>query len=299
MPPGLSQLLTRLRAIPAHWWQRLGLTLLVLWFTYSLAKLVWLLVAQPATFVAQGQSVNLPLLSSEAPAQALDIEAFASLNPFGKAADEPVEEIQAPSIEDEAQETRLQLQLQGVIATGDSSQDKAIIANGSQQALYSVGDALPGGANVKLSKVLSDRVVIANNGRYELLWLYDETERAKPQPVSPPKPMRATAKISRDVAERYVDMKDLSAQSLADVVKISLKRDGAEILGFEVRPGRDRGVFDAMGLQSGDIVTAVNGTSLTDTATAVNVAKSLRDSRSAQLTILRGGEETQLRISLE
>lgn len=273
--------------------------LLVLWFTYSLAKLVWLLAAQPSTFVAQGQSVNLPLLSAEAPAEVLDIESFASLNPFGKAAETAVEETLAPSIEDDAQETRLQLQLQGVIATGDASQDKAIIANGSQQDLYAVGDALPGGANVKLSKVLSDRVVIENNGRYELLWLYDESGRAKPKPVASPKPLRASAKISRDVAERYVNEKDLSANSLADVVKISLKRSGADVLGFEVRPGRDRGVFDAMGLQAGDIVTAVNGTALTDTATAVNVAKSLRDSRSARLTILRGGEESELNISLE
>lgn len=286
--------------MPAIWWQRVGLLLLVLWFTYSLAKLVWLLAAQPSAFVAEGQSVNLPLLTAEPAAQALDIDAFAQLNPFGKAAEEPVEESFAPSIEDEAQETRLQLQLQGVIATGDAKLDKAIIANGSAQDLYAIGDALPGGANVKLSKVLSDRVVIENNGRYELLWLYDKSERAKPTPAAaPPKQLRASAKISRDVAQRYADTRDLTAKSLADVVKISLKREGAEVMGFEVRPGRDRDVFDAMGLQAGDIVTAVNGTPMADQATAIQVAKSLRSARSARLTVLRGGEETEINISLE
>ena len=141
-----------------------------------------------------------------------------------------------------------------------------------------VGDALPGGANVKLSKVLPDRIVIENNGRYELLWLYDETARAKPAPapVTEPRPMRSSAKISQNVAQRFVNDKNLSAESLADVVKISMKRDGADVIGFEVRPGRDRDVFDNLGLQSGDVITAVNGTKLSDAATAVDIARTVR-----------------------
>lgn len=273
----------------------------MVWLTFSVARLLWLVAAQPTPFVAQGSSVNLPLLSQTKSAQVVDIETFAQLNPFGKAAVESVQEALAPSIEDEAQETRLQLELQGVFATGDSTTDKAIIANGVNQQLYAVGEALPGGANVKLSKVLSDRVVIENNGRYELLWLYDEAERttARPAPVSAPQTMRSSAKISRDVAEHYASDENLNVQSLADVVKISLKRSGGEVLGFEVRPGRDRGVFDSLGLQSGDIVTAVNGTQLTDSQTAVEVAKSLREAKQATLTLLRGTEETTVEVSLE
>lgn len=280
-------------------WRNIGLLALVSWLSFNLANLTWIIVAQPSNFVAQGSSVNLPLLSQPQSAIAVDIETFAQLNPFGKAAVEVTVEPSAPSIEDDAQETRLQLQLQGVFATGDAKLDKAIIANGANQNLYSVGEALPGGANVKLSKVLPDRIVIENNGRYELLWLYDETARARPAPVAEPKSMRSSAKISQNVAQRYINAKELTAESLADVVKISLKRDGPDVIGFEVRPGRDRDVFDNLGLQSGDIVTAVNGTKLSDAATAVEVAKSLRDSKQATLTILRRNEETTIEVSLE
>ena len=282
-------------------WRNLGLVLLLSWLTFSVAKLTWLVSAQPSSFVAVGSSVNLPLLNQPQAAAGIDIEAFAQLNPFGKAADEAVVETAAPSIEDEAQETRLQLELQGVFATGDAATDKAIIANGANQSLYAIGDALPGGANVKLSKVLPDRIVIENNGRYELLWLYDETARAKPAPapVTEPRPMRSSAKISQNVAQRFVNDKNLSAESLADVVKISMKRDGADVIGFEVRPGRDRDVFDNLGLQSGDVITAVNGTKLSDAATAVDIAKGMRNAKQATLTILRRGEETTLDVSLE
>ncbi|BFM09896.1 hypothetical protein R50072_00490 [Simiduia litorea] len=286
-------------AVSPNVWRNLGLLLLLGWLTFSVARLAWLVAAQPNNFVAQGSSVNLPLLSQPQAQAGVDIETFAQLNPFGKAAEEAVVETVAPSIEDEAQETRLQLELQGVFATGDATTDKAIIANGANQSLYAIGDALPGGASVKLSKVLADRIVIENNGRYELLWLYDESSRAKPAPAPAPRSMRSSAKISQDVAQRFVNDKNLSAESIADVVKISLKRDGPDVIGFEVRPGRDRDVFDNLGLQSGDIVTAVNGTKLSDAATAVEVAKSLRDAKQATLTIMRRDQETTLDVSLE
>ena len=305
--PGMAHTIAaRLGAIagrlPAVWWQRLALLAVVLWLCASASRLVWLAYAPAPDYVVSGQSVNLPLLASQPTSMGIDIEQFASLNPFGAASADQMVEQAPPAIEDEAQETRLQLQLQGVFATDGRGQDMAIIANGASQALYAVGDALPGGANVKLSKVLVDRVLIENNGRFELLWLYDESNRAKPKPASgqsEPTPLRASAKLSRDVATKYVNASELSAESLADVVKISLKREAGEVIGFEVRPGRDRGVFDAMGLQAGDIVTAVNGTALSDSRVAVDVARGLRDARSATLTILRDGQEQNLDVSLE
>lgn len=297
----VAQLSGLINLVPPIWWQRLGMFAVVIWLCASAARLIWLVAAPAPSYVVSGESVNLPLLSSQPASLGIDIDQFSSLNPFGQATAEAVVEQAPPAIEDEAQETRLQLQLMGVFATEDASRDMAIIANGASQALYAVGDALPGGANVKLSKVLSDRVLLENNGRFELLWLYDEANRARPRPTATkaPEPLRASAKISRDVATKYANANELTAESLADVVKVSLKREAGEVVGFEVRPGRDRGVFDAMGLQAGDVVTAVNGTALTDTRVAVDVARGLREARSATLTILRNGQEETLEVSLE
>lgn len=294
MTAGLSR-------IPVAWWQRAGLLLLVLWLSASLARLAWLLAAQPSDFVARGQSVNLPLLAHSEVGSAVDIEALAQLNPFGQALAEPEPVAAAPSIEQDAQETRLQLQLQGVFAADDGT-GQAIIANGANQSLYSVGSALPGGANVKLSKVLADRVVIENNGRYELLWLYDEASRTAPVPQAAPEPEPAAAveaRVDRTMVTRMAQDQALSAESLQDVVKVSFKRAGGKFVGLEVRPGRDRQVFDAAGLRAGDIVTAVNGVSMADPAAAQGMMHTLQTARSVSLTLLRDGQEENLDISLE
>lgn len=289
------------------WWQRAGLLLLVLWLSASIARLVWLFAAQPGDFVAQGQSVNLPLLAHSQAETAVDIDALAQLNPFGQALAEPEPVSAAPSIEEDAQETRLQLQLQGVFAADDGT-GQAIIANGANQSLYSVGNALPGGANVKLSKVLPDRVVIENNGRYELLWLYDEASRSTSVPAAAPesrpapepeRPAAVEARVDRDTVARLAQDQALSAESLQDVVKVSFKRAGGKFVGLEVRPGRDRRVFDAAGLRAGDIVTAVNGVSMADPAAAQGMMHTLQTARTVSLTLMRDGQEENLDISLE
>src|SRR5690625_5475378 len=50
------------------------------------------------------------------------------------------------------------------------------------------------------------------------------------------------------------------SRSLSDVVSMSIHRENGQIAGYQIRPGRDSAMFDALGLEAGDIVKAVNGT---------------------------------------
>src|SRR5690625_6451044 len=64
----------------------------------------------------------------------------------------------------------------------DEISDRALISSGSSQALNETGDELPEGRNETLEKILPQRVILNNNGRYESLWLYQEGEFASRQP---------------------------------------------------------------------------------------------------------------------
>ena len=78
-------------------------------------------------------------------------------------------------------ETQLKLTLKGVMAASDPARGQAVIADASrrEEAVYRVGDAVPGGAT--LAQIFADRVVLSRQGRFELLRLPRE-EADVPQP---------------------------------------------------------------------------------------------------------------------
>src|SRR6478609_7510734 len=166
---------------------------------------------------------------------------------------------------------------------------RAVISSGDKQDVYGVGDALPVGNGVTLSKVMTDRVIINNNGSYESLWLYQNDPGASPISQSytapPPvateprrwasdhpgaNPQMQTPMSERgpgyDVPERVIASDPGAAQAsrnLSDVVAMSIYREGGQVVGYKIRPGRDAEKFKTLGLQTDDIVTAVNGMPLT------------------------------------
>ena len=73
----------------------------------------------------------------------------------------------------EAPDTRLKLVLRGAFASDDRALSRAIIADPrGKEEHYSVGDALPG--NAELSEVHPDKVILKRGGRFETLRLPDE-----------------------------------------------------------------------------------------------------------------------------
>ena len=63
-------------------------------------------------------------------------------------------------------------------------------------------------------------------------------------------------------------------------------------------PGPNRKAFDSLGLKAGDLVTAINGTPLTDPAIGRQVFASLSGSSNARLTIVRGDQKQDLVIDV-
>ena len=77
-----------------------------------------------------------------------------------------------------------------------------------------------------------------------------------------------------------------------------MARENGAVVGFRVRPGRNRQLFDNFGLQANDIITNVNGTELTSSEVAMQVYRSMRNATAASVQVKRGDEELSIDIDM-
>jgi general secretion pathway protein C len=309
---------------------------LVSWIAVSLWRAAWSLFPEapplPSMDVINPMQQNQSLAADGA--SRVDIEALAAVPLFGVPGETLSEEVLAAAtggraagmseadaarelagIEDGAPESRLPLILQGVVAASEAGLGQAVIEHRNVQDLYQVGDEMPVAGDVVLAKVLPDRVVLENSGRYEILRLFEDSglERVAvgaPQVVPradatspPPRPAPAVAApVPREaaaVAARYRERLYENPESLADVVRISAVRDGDALRGYRVMPGRNAAEFAALGFRAGDVVTAVNGMSLSDPSNPILLYQAMREATSASFELEREGEAVTLQVSLE
>ncbi len=295
----------RLAAVPASRWRQVALVLLGAWIIANLARLLWLLLSPsiPAAPVAPVPPVN-PITAAPAASKsaAADIEALVAWHLFGEAGAAPAA-AKADAIEAGAQDTSLNLQLVGLVQSSDDALARAILLLDGRQQQFAIGEQLPASGKVLLSKVLADRAIIDNNGRYETLWLYDQEALAK---LGRSSDAAATAPAKSSAVDLRVDAAATQAASgyreqlyqnpsgLADLIQVSVQQNG-----FRIRPGRDPKAFAAFGLKPDDIVTAINGVSLSNPESALNLYNEMRNAQEATLTIRRGEEEVVIAVSLQ
>lgn len=311
-------------------WQWLVMLLLVIWLSHSVARLFWLVIPNPtippATLVlAASDSQPGAGVASES----VNISQITALAPFGDVAQEassPVNTQPATQgIETDAADTQLNLILRGILGSNEEKAGRAIIASGERADVYAVGDTLPVGSNVTLAKVLDGRVIINNNGSFESLWLFKEDPNApklatsfsgaapsannewatpggyaNPPYQQPPPPMLVDRGPVVDSPRFGADPSAAAAsKTLADVVAMSIYREGGQVVGYKIRPGRNAEMFNSLGLQTDDIVTAVNGVPLSSPGKIMEIYKSMGSATSANLEIRRGGSTVNLDVMLK
>ncbi len=313
------------KKVPVGVWRSLAALLLVLWLAHSLARLFWLLVPEPQLPQAQVAPNALESARSPESARQVDIAELKSMQIFGSLDQETANQIAeagpaaGPRIEDEAVDTQLRMTLQGVIDSSEAEGGRAIIASAKNQEIYARGDKLPEGQNVILEKILPLRVILNNNGRYESLWLYQDKDfavnrRNEPVPDTPGRSWEGDAASLLPAADELQapdeetdvgpqteveSQLEQASRSLSDVVSMSIHREDGQIVGYQIRPGRDRELFDSLGLEAGDVVMAVNGTQLTSPQKVMELYRNMGDTSSASLLIKRGEQELNIDIDLE
>ena len=195
----------------------------------------------------------------------------------------------------DAPDTHLKLTLRGALASDDPDNARAIIADAKgKDEKYAVGDTLPG--NAELSEIYPDRVILKRNGRYETLRLPQDTRpnrrvSARTRPVARRSPGRNPQ--ARLAAVRQQIRQD--PKSLTRMLRTSLKMDNdGNILGYQLTPGSDPGMFRDLGLKSGDVVTQVNDLALRIPANGPKALQALKSGDPVALILIRDGQQQTL-----
>lgn len=297
--------------------------LFALWAAIALGRLVWqLLPAQDSAVPAKVKIVNPARSQSNTQTAAdVDVQAMQSWHLFGEAGAEPVA-VPAESattsvsardgIENNARETRLDLILRGVVASTEDGLGHAIIEHKSRQEVYAVEDSLPVAGKVTLAKVMPKQVVLDNGGTYELLTLFDDSGLSAQLPADSPAPTaRPQAPANNTRAERrddpqtaalagnYREQLYSNPQALVDVVSISAVREGDDLRGYRIGPGKDSEQFQQLGFRDGDIVTAVNGIALDDPANTMQLYQTMRTASEAVFNLERDNQQVSVTVSLD
>lgn len=283
-------------------WLNLMLVAMLAW---TLAQLTWRLVPMDDAVRPAGSLVvmNTSVAETSTQSRMASLEHVAALHLFGNAEEAPAEVEQAPIT---APETRLNLKLRGLIALDAQEAALAIIAKGeSDEQAYGVGDTVPGGA--VLHEIHADRVILKRSGRFETLTLpkerMDVGAGANISPAVPSvsrsvglqKPPGVTVERLQAVRESII--KD--PQKAMQLINAQPVMDGGQLKGYRVNPGRDRRLFNSVGLRPGDIVTSVNGIPLSDPTQMGRLFEQMSSANRLNVTVERGGQQSQLSLDLE
>jgi len=301
--------LAKLKSLPLDVWRNGLIFLSILWLCHSAAGLFWVLypvsaVPQPTTF-----AVPIDTGSASVSSTTVDILALQELKLFGDAGELPEVELEVEAqsssdliVDENAATTQLNLKLHGVIASDNQLEARAIIDTGKDQNLYRIGDEIKLNKGVKLAKVMEQRIILDNKGSHESLWLYSEEDfkksasnRANRHKVTREGPGadRPKPTVNKSIQPSQIP------KSISDVVRFSVHREEGKMVGYKLRPGRDKELFEQVGLKSGDIVTSVNGRIMNDPKQLRDVYQDLKTATEANLVVRRGESELPITIRVD
>lgn len=102
----------------------------------------------------------------------------------------------------------------------------------------------------------------------------------------------------REVAQRYRQALYETPEVLASLLSVSPVQTDGTITGYRISPNQDRAAFDALGFQSGDVVTSVNGLSLSDTTNTMKLYTLMKEATEASFDITREGGTVTISVDL-
>lgn len=204
------------------------------------------------------------------------------------------------STQTDAPKTRLKLTLVGIVAASDPNLSSVIIEYKNVQDSYFIDSEIEG-TDASVSKIYSDRIIISVGGEEQTLIL-DGLEQANKR-MARIENGQASAKGQARASNRTeiaLNRKALleNPSKLLDYIRISPVREGNQIQGYRVSPGKDPSLFEEAGLQEGDLAVELNGIDLTDISQAMGLMKEFPTMTEMSLTVDRDGELNELFFSI-
>lgn len=206
------------------------------------------------------------------------------------------------------QETPLRLKLAGTVI-GDDNQFYAVIedaSNRGSQGLYQVGDAIQ---NRIIAEIQDQCVILDRNGKYERLCFQNYQESisvtsGRPQSTNTARETEDVSSSNEDVVqvdnatwqirrelmqEQFANLGGLSQQARVTPYIVQ-----GETRGFRLTRLKANSLLQKIGLQHGDVLQKVNGSSITSPADALQAYQQLQQAGTVRLEILRRNRASTL-----
>jgi len=280
-----------LNRFPAsHQWRALALARGPRIATWALALALGVQAATIVTDLAGGGQSRKTDVRPPSPAalarRGIDVASITNGHLFGTA-----EHAKSGAAAD-ATQTSMQLVLTGIIAGKDPKVGFAIVGeNATAAKVHAVGDNVPGGA--KLHSVYRDRVLLDRNGHLEYLTLPRQNSAALNA-----NPIQAAVPTQNPAFDRVRRLITEDPSALSDIMRNQPVLMQGKLRGFRVYPGRNRQAFTRLGLRSGDLVIAINGTPLDDPARGDEIFRTIGSASEARVTVMRNGQQQDLSLNM-
>lgn len=179
--------------------------------------------------------------------------------------------------------TRLPLTLTGLIASDEARRRLAVVQYQGKQASFREGDVLPV-SGVRVARIERDGVVLAEPGGLKRLGWSRQAASGN-----------TSGRISGAVRTQLVQR----PQDIADFISVAPVREGDELRGYRINPGRKPELFNKLGFEPGDLAVAINGTDLSDSQQAQQILMQLPQLRALTVTVEREGQRHDIAVSLD
>jgi hypothetical protein len=151
---------------------------------------------------------------------------------------------------------------------------------------YTAGALLVNGA--RLTEIYANYVVLVRSGSSARLYLQGEQ-----YPLPPKEQDDSLLVVGGTTPGRPAPV--TSQEPLTTYVRPSPVFDGTQLHGYALYPGQNSGAFSEMGLQSGDVVTRINGVAASASG-SLAMLHTLVDGAALTVEVERGGAPQQLSI---
>ncbi len=185
------------------------------------------------------------------------------------------------------------LVLAGTIATQNPKRGIAIISDGGPSKVYAVGENVNGAT---LHSVYLDHVILDRGGTLETLLLPRLLAGSARGPARTGPVLARTAEAVENVRRMVQQDPGLLDQVMRTVP--SYDNVAGKLRGFRAYPGRNRNIFNKLGLKPGDLVTAINGQPLDDPQHSQEVFNTIQSSTTVTVSVDRGGQKQDITLNV-
>jgi len=268
--------------------------LFILAISYTLAQLTWLLIPDEAESQTPPAVSSIVQPSRQQSEQQNKIQYLSQAHLFGK-----YEAVINKAVKTVAPDTRLNLELKGVLAADPMDNASAIISMGKRgkEDIYGIGDKV---SSATVREIYPDRIILERSGRFETLRLpkefSDNTLIKKTTPGSsnrssqPSSPGQVLSNIRQKIIKNPTSFGQYA-------IPIPYNENG-KLRGYRLQPQKDRALFDQVGLNPSDVVIAINGVKLDNPANGLKALRALQSAKQVNITVLRNGAEIPLSFEI-